>query len=81
MKKFIFSSLVGLALIAFTGCTGDEAKPSIKSSIKCAASGKCSGEKRGAGKCTKGQKVAKKATKGVKCAARGKCGDGKCGGK
>ncbi len=68
MKKLIFSSLVGLALIAFTGCTtGSDA------GMKCQAgkcqSGKCKGAKKCAtsSKCGNAKKVAKK------CAA-GKCG-------
>ena len=49
MKKLIFSSLVGLALVAFTGCTtGNDAK-----AAKC-QSGKCDGAKKcAAGKCGK----------------------------
>lgn len=64
MKKLIFTSLVGLALVAFTGCTtGNDAEAS-----KC-QSGKCDGAKKcdGAAKCD-----AKKATS--KCQASGKCG-------
>jgi hypothetical protein len=50
MKKLIFSSLIGLALIAFTGCTknydaeaeakcsGDKAK---EVATKCSTSSKC----------------------------------------
>lgn len=71
MKKLIFSSLVGLALVAFTGCTtSSDAEASAKaetkcSSGKCAASGKCGGDK--------AKEVAKK------CSASGKCAAGKCG--
>jgi len=64
MKKLIFSSLVGLALVAFTGCTtGNNAE-----TAKC-QSGKCDGAK----KCQSSEKCgdAKKVEK--KCAA-GKCG-------
>lgn len=56
MKKLIFSSLVGLALVAFTGCShGNDAEVS-----KC-QSGKCDGAKKcdGASKCD-GNKVATK---------------------
>ena len=70
MKKLIFSSLVGLALVAFTGCTtGNDASAS-----KC-QSGKCDGAKKcqASGKCDGAKKVAKK------CAASGKCSSGKCG--
>ena len=60
MKKLIFSSLMGLALLAFTGCTnGSDAGTS-----KC-QSGKCDGAK----KC---DAAAKEAT--TKCQASGKCG-------
>ena len=52
MKKLIFSSLVGLALVAFTGCTnGSDAS----SGTKCSGTSKCDG----ASKCD-GNKVAKK---------------------
>ena len=65
MKKLIFTTLVGLSMIAFTGCTtGNDAS----TNTKCAASGKCSAS----GKCA-AKKVAKK------CAASGKCSSGKCG--
>ena len=64
MKKLIFSSLIGLALVAFTGCTnGSDAETS-----KC-KSGKCDGAKKcqAIGKCGDAKKVAKK------------CSSGKCG--
>jgi len=60
MKNLIFTGLVGLAMVAFTGCTtGGDAAAGTKcsSSKKCASSGKC---------------AAKKAAK--KCASSGKCG-------
>ena len=67
MKKLIFSSLVGLALVAFTGCTnGSDAA----TDAKCSASSKCDG----AAKCD-ASKTAKKCAAG-KCAA-GKCDSGK----
>jgi len=49
MKKLIFTALVGLAMVAFTGCTtADDAK----AGAKCAASGKCAGDKtKSAAKC------------------------------
>ena len=56
MKKLIFSSLVGLALVAFTGCTnGNDAQAE-----KC-QSGKCDGAKKcdGAVKCDAGKAVKK----------------------
>ena len=65
MKKLIFSSLVGLALVAFTGCTtGNDAGAS-----KCQA-GECDGAKKcdAAAKCD-----ANKAS--AKCQASGKCGN------
>jgi len=70
MKKLIFSSLVGLALVAFTGCTtGNDAQ-----AAKC-QSGKCDGAKKcqASGKCGEAKKVAKKCASAKKCAA-GKCG-------
>jgi len=61
MKKLIFSSLVALALVAFTGCTnGSDAE-----TAKC-QSGKCDGAK----KCDS----AKKSDDAQKCSASGKCG-------
>lgn len=64
MKKLIFSSLVGLALVAFTGCTtGNDAE----AASKC-KSGKCNADK----KC---QSTGKCATnKAQKCQSDGKCG-------
>ena len=71
MKKLIFSSLVGLALVAFTGCTtGSDAD----TGSKCSASSKCAGNK-----------AAKKCASSTKCAAdkmkevAKKCAAGKCG--
>ncbi len=46
MKKLIFSSLVGLALVAFTGCTnGSDVGASKCQSGKCDGAAKCSGDK------------------------------------
>lgn len=60
MKKLIFSVLVGLALVAFTGCTnGSDAGAS-----KCQA-GKCDSAK----KCDSAAKETSS-----KCQASGKCG-------
>jgi hypothetical protein len=42
MKKLIFSSLIGLALIAFTGCTKNY---DAEAEAKCSASSKCDGDK------------------------------------
>ena len=70
MKKLIFSSLVALALVAFTGCTtGNDAE-----AAKC-QSGKCDGAKKcqASGKCGDAKKVAKK------CASAKKCSSAKCG--
>jgi len=65
MKKLIFSSLVGLALVAVTGCT---TASDVNTGSKCSASGKCAGDK-----------VAKKcAGDKVKAVAK-KCAAGKCG--
>jgi hypothetical protein len=42
MKKLIFSSLVGLALVAFTGCTnGSDAETEKCQSGKCDGAQKC----------------------------------------
>lgn len=58
MKKLIFTALVGLAMVAFTGCTtADDAKVGAK----CAASGKCAGDK---------AKAAKKCAASGKCGAK-----------
>jgi len=59
MKKLLVSSLLGLALIALSGCTNSSDAKADTSAKKCAASGKCSGD------------MAKKAVS--KCAAGGKC--------
>ncbi len=54
MKKLIFSSLVGLALVAFTGCShGNDAEVGTKCSgtskcdtaKKCDSASKCDGNK------------------------------------
>jgi len=59
MKKLIFSSLMGLALVAFTGCTnGSDAE-----AAKC-QSGKCDGAKKAPAKCD-----------GAKKCSAGKCGN------
>ena len=66
MKKLIFSSLVGLALIAFTGCTtGDDAEAEAKCSsskcqvdkqtTKCGTSSKCGDAKKVVAKCSGGK--------------------------
>jgi len=61
MKKLIFSSLVGLALVAFTGCTNNN-----DAEVTKCQSGKCDGAK----KCD----AAKKCDSAKKCDASGKCG-------
>jgi len=69
MKKLLFTALVGLAMLGFTGCTtGSDAAAATKcsKSKKCASSGKCAGDK-----------VKKAVAK--KCATNGKCASGKCG--
>lgn len=70
MKKLIFSSLVGLALVAFTGCTtGHDAAPKCQSG-KCDSAKKCSTKK-----CDTTKKCATTKCDGAKkCAASGKCG-------
>ena len=62
MKKLIFTALVGLAMVTFTGCTtGGDAG----AGTKCSASGKCAGDKAE-------KAVAKKCAAGKYTA--GKCG-------
>jgi len=75
MKKLIFASILGLALIAFTGCTTSD---DADMGAKCSANGKCASAKKVAKKCAASGKCdgAKKVAK--KCAA-GKCSSGKCG--
>ncbi len=65
MKNILFGSLVTMALIAATGCSGTDTG---------AKSAKCGGDK----KAEKAMKCGadKKADKGMKCAA-GKCGGDK----
>ncbi len=56
MKKLIFSSLVGLALVAFTGCTdSSDAEVAKCQSGKCDGAKKCDAAKKCAssGKCGK----------------------------
>jgi len=58
MKNLIFSSLVGLALVAFTGCTnGSDAEAAKCQSGKCDGAKKCAGDKKsdGAKKCDAGK--------------------------
>lgn len=70
MKKIIFSALVGLAFVAFTGCTtGSDAEVVKKcQSSKCDSAKKCQ-----AGKCGDAKKVSKKCDSAKKCASSGKC--------
>lgn len=63
MKKLIFSSLIGFAMLAFTGCTKNY---DTEEAAKCSASSKCEG----ATKCS-GDKVKEVVTK---CDSSGKCG-------
>jgi uncharacterized low-complexity protein len=63
MKKLLFGSLLGLALIAFTGCTD-----SNDAQVTKCQSGKCDSAKKTDKKCGNGKcDTAKKSTK--KCAA------------
>ncbi len=60
MKNIIFSSIVGFALIAFTGCTtGNDVKTAKCQSGKCQASGKCANAKKMTKKCASGAKCGK----------------------
>ena len=68
MKKLIFSSLVGLALVAFTGCSMGMGAGASKCS-----SGKCDGAKTSA-KCDGAKKSAAKCDGAKKCSAS-KCGN------
>lgn len=69
MKKLIFSSLLGFALIAFTGCAPKSSDAeaaakcdSVKSmrcasdrkAAKCSASGKCAAQSSSGAKCSDG---------------------------
>jgi len=65
MKKLLFGSLVGVALIAFTGCTDSTDMSGKCQSGKC-QSGKCQGDKAKTKKCGGEKAVAK-------------CQSGKCG--
>ncbi len=69
MKNLVFTALVGLAMITFTGCTtGSEAE----AATKCSASGKCAAKKVESKCAASGKCGAEKAAS--KCAASGKCG-------
>ncbi len=60
MKNLIFSSLVGLALLAFTGCTkGNDAEATKCQSGKCEGAKKCAGDKK--------SDAAKKCDSSAKC--------------
>ena len=63
MKKLIVSLLIGLAMVAFTGCTKNS---DAEAAAKCSASSKCDG----AAKCS-GDKAKEIVTK---CDSSGKCG-------
>jgi len=67
MKKLLFGSLVGLALIAFTGCT-ESGDASMKCQSGKCQSGKCQGDKAKAKKCGGETKAS------AKCQSGGKCG-------
>ena len=60
MKKLLFGSLLGLALIAFTGCTdSNDAKVAKCQSGKCDSAKKVD-KKCGDGKCGDAKKASKK---------------------
>ncbi len=50
-KKLIFSSLVGLALVTFTGCTGSNDGAEAETKKAEAPAEKCQAGKCGEGKC------------------------------
>ncbi len=64
MKQLLFSGLLGLAMLALTGC-GEDKKPETPV-MKCEA-GKC------------GTAMEKTEVPTQKCTADAKCGEGKCG--
>ncbi len=64
MKKLIFSSLVGLALIAFTACSHEN---EVNAGAKC-NTGKCQANKAKSAKCGGDKKAS------AKCSSAGKCG-------
>ncbi len=66
MKNLIFTALVGLAMVGFTGCTN-----SADATPKC-QTGKCDSGKKDAKKCGN----TKKCDGSKKCSAAGKCGSG-----
>ena len=56
MKKVLFGSLIGLSLIAFTGCTDSK---DVEVASKC-QSGKCQGDKTMSKKSTDAKAASKK---------------------
>jgi len=64
LKKLIFGSLLGLALISFTACTNSN---DVEAGAKCNA-GKCQADKAKSAKCGGNKKAS------AKCSAAGKCG-------
>ena len=66
MKKLLFSTLLGLALLSLAGCGEDE--KSETAAMKCEA-GKC------------GTAMKKDAAPAEKSTTDAKCGEGKCGDK
>jgi len=65
MKNLVFTALVGLAMVGFTGCTNS----SDAEVAKCQGAKKCDGSKKckASGKCGDSKKA-------KKCASSGKCG-------
>ena len=70
MKNLVFTALMGLAMVGFTGCTNSsDAEVAKCQSGKCQSAKKCDGSKKceASGKCGDAKKA-------KKCAASGKCG-------
>jgi len=60
MKNLVFTALVGLAMVAFTGCTNgsDAGASKCDGAKKCQASGKCGDAKKVPTKCDGAKKCA-----------------------
>ena len=64
MKKLVFTTLVGLSLVGFTGCMSGIMSGKCMGSSKCESGDKCSSS----GKCDGSDAAEEK-----KCASSGKC--------